>query len=221
MTKFPDVAWVRVGGFVRQHTHDLRNELNGLDLEAALLADIVTDPEARASVDRMRVEIRKIAANLRTLSTRFAEVRPSRMVIPARELFLIWQDQLTALEGLEVDWIDQLGEEQVNVDPTTVAQALREILVNAHAFRVGGKLRAVAQGNGSLVFELHEPKTDTIDPARWGRSPLDSTRHGCYGLGLCTVLQTIEANEGSVSWRFAAEEKSLVTTVTFPLAAAR
>jgi signal transduction histidine kinase len=221
MTKIPDVAWTRVTGFVRQHTHDLRNELNGLDLEAALLSDIVTDPEARESVARMRSEIRKIAAHLRTLSAKFAEARPNRVPIAAQEVFLIWQDQLTELAGLEVDWTNHLDGEQVNVDPGILAQALRELLVNAQAFPAAGKLKASAGvEGGKVVFELKEPKKDVIDPATWGLSPFGTTRRGGYGLGLCTVLQAIEANGGTISWHFDCEVNSLVTTVSLPQAEA-
>ncbi len=220
MTKIPDVAWSRVAGFVRKHTHEFRNDLNGLDLEAALLADLITEGEASECVARMRRELRKVAERLRTLSSKFADVRPNRVLLPARELFLIWRETLTELPGLEVEWIDRLGTQQVNVDPGSVALALRELLVNAHAFRAEGTATAIASGIGTVQFELREPKTETIDPSRWGQTPLDSTRRGSLGLGLCTVLRTIEANEGAVSWRFDPERKILVTNITFPAMAA-
>ena len=220
MNSIPDVSWGRISGFIRQHTHDLRNELNGLDLEAALLADIVDDPEARESVTRMRSEIRKLAANLRSLSGKFAEVRPSRLRIPAREIFLIWQDQLSGVSGLDVEWKDELDGEDVEVDPSGVAQVLRELLVNAHAFTQGGKVRAISRSREGVQFELREQKKEVVEPLRWGQAPFASTRRGAYGLGLCTALQTVEANGGTLRWSFDPQAGELVTTLTFPTASA-
>ena len=216
MTSIPDVSWSRIAAFVRQHTHDLRNELNGLDLEAALLADIVTDPEALESVGRMRTEIRKVAGDLRALSGKFADPRPSPIALPARELFLIWQDQLSGLEpGPESEWTSEFGDEQVHVDPGGIAQALREMLVNARAFGGGAKMAARGRTeNGHVIFELHEPKETPVDCSRWGRTPFEATRRGGYGLGLCALLKAVEANGGTVTWAFAPPE--LVTTLSFP-----
>ncbi len=219
MTAFPDVSWTRIAGFVRQHTHDLRNELNGLDLEAALLADIVTDPEALEGVARMRAEIRKIAANLRVLSAKFADSRPNLLRLPAQELFLIWQDQLREMPAKSaVEWTGSLGTEQVNVDPMALAAAFREMLANAQAFGTGAPLRATARASdGRVVFELREPKVDSVDPARWGRNPFVSTHRGRYGLGLCGVVSAIEASGGEIGWSFDADGAELVTTVSFPI----
>ena len=220
MTAIPDVSWPRIAAFVRQHTHDLRNELNGLDLEAALLADIVTEPEAREGVARMRAEIRKVAAELRVLSTKFADARPSPLRLPAQELFLIWQDQVRELAVKpEVEWTSALGGEQVNVDPMAVAAAFREILANAQAFGTGAPLHASARvADDRVVFELREPKPGALDPAQWGRTPFVSSQRGRYGLGLCGVLSAINASRGEIAWSFDAPAAELVTTVSFPIA---
>jgi signal transduction histidine kinase len=220
MTAIPDVSWSRVATFVRQHTHDLRNDLNGLDLEAALLADIVADPEGTESIARMRAEIRKVAANLRTLSAKFAEMRPTLMRLPAEELFLIWQDQAAEISPhAEVDWGKSLPTGEINIDPTGVASALREILANAHAFGTGAKLRVTADSvDGHLVLQLHEPKVESIEPANWGSTPFVSTRRGGYGLGLCDVVRTIEASGGAITWTFNPKVSELVTSIRFPLA---
>jgi hypothetical protein len=220
MPALPDVAWNRIAGFVRQHTHDLRNELNGIDLETALLADLVDDGEARESVARIRAEIRQMAAGLRQLSAKFAEPKMTPMRIAAQELFLIWQDQLVGLPGLEIAWDGRLGGEEVEVDPGAFAMAFRELLVNAHAFAppTRSRLRAGARGADGVTFELHEPKSEAVDPADWGRTPLVSTRRGGYGLGLCVLCQTLEANGSTVRWRYDPAASELVTTISIPLA---
>jgi len=222
MTTNPDVSWTHLSGFVRQHTHDLRNELNGLDLEAALLADMVTDSESRETVARMRAEIRKVAADLRALSAKFANNQPTLLRLKAQELYLIWQDQWKELNnGLQIEWQSKLGEEHVEVDPNALAQAFRELLVNAssHSAVTGATLRATAAHDESeIVFELSEPKTQTVDPARWGKNAFVTTRRGSYGLGLCSLLRAVESCGGTVCWRFEEAERTLVTRIAFPLA---
>lgn len=222
MTSIPDVDWSRIAGFIRQHTHDLRNELNGLDLEAALLADIVTDAEATEGVARMRAEIRKIAADLRVLSSKFLEPHPNPVRLSAQDLFLIWQDQLGELtKKPDMAWTSTLEEEFVSVDPTAVSAALREVLANAHSFGTGAKLQASARVvDGEVIFEMREPKVNSVDPARWGTSPFVSTRRGGYGLGLCSVVRAIESSGGSITWSFDEAKGELVTKIAFPIAGA-
>lgn len=220
MTSIPDVSWSRVAAFVRQHTHDLRNDLNGLDLEAALLADIVADPEGVESVSRIRGEIRKVAANLRTLSGKFADARPTLLRLPAQELFLIWQDQLTELlTRPKVEWSSTLGEGEVNIDPAGVAGAFREVLANAQAFGNGETIRATAApDDGIALFQLREPKAEPVTPESWGTTPFLSTRRGGYGLGLCDVVRTVEASGGTISWNFEPGRSELATSIRFPFA---
>jgi hypothetical protein len=218
MTPIPDVNWSHIAGFVRQHTHDLRNELNGLDLEAALLADIVTDAEALEGVARMRAEIRKVASDLRALSAKFADPHASPVRLAAQDLFLIWQDQLQELpDKPKITRKSELGSEAVNVDPSAVATALREVLANAQSFGTGAEIRAGARAsNGEVLFELREPKVATVDPARWGATPFISTRRGRYGLGLCSVVRAIESSGGKISWAFDGPSAELITTISFP-----
>jgi len=98
MDPAPDLSLPQLAQFIRQHTHDLCNELNGLDLEATLLADFVPSGEAAESVTRIHGQIRRLAAELRGLSAKFIEAKPTRALYAARELFLIWQDQPAAFD---------------------------------------------------------------------------------------------------------------------------
>jgi hypothetical protein len=214
MQSIPDVSWSRIAAFVRQHAHDLRNDLNALDLDAALLAELVTDAEAREGVKRMRAGIKKIATDLRALSNLLAAPHPAPRDVAARELFALWQE---AGGAAEVEWTDALGDEHVNVDPNGIGWAFHELFSNASAFRSGGTLRATARAaDGGVTFELREPKSAPTDTSRWGRAPFESTRPGHYGLGLCALVRTISANGGTVAWRFAEAERELVTTICFP-----
>jgi hypothetical protein len=50
----PDIPWELIAGFVRQFTHEVRNGLNSLDLEAALMQELAADDEAHACAARAR-----------------------------------------------------------------------------------------------------------------------------------------------------------------------
>lgn len=53
--------------FMNQHLHDVANGVNGIGLEAALLAELVKDSEAAASIIRLRRNINVLAAELKAL----------------------------------------------------------------------------------------------------------------------------------------------------------
>lgn len=221
MTPMPnasDGSWSQLAQFIRQHTHDVRNQLNGLDLEAALLGDLVPSGEAAESVARIRAQIRRAGQELRALAAKFADPLPTPALYATRELFLIWQDQLAALDPAPVvEWRDTLGSEQVNVDAAMLAEVFRELLANAQAFGTGAPLHAAARvEDGHIIFELREPQPASIETASWGRAPFASTRPGHHGLGLWWAQRVVAANGGELVRRFATETMELVTTLRLP-----
>lgn len=218
MQPAPELSLPLLAKFIRQHTHDVCNDLNGLALEATLLAELAPGGEAGESVARIHGQIRRLAADLPGLSSKFVEPKPVRALYAARELFLIWQDQPAALEPAPaVQWSDALGAEQVNVDAAALADVLRELLANAQAFGTGAPLHAAARvEDGDIVFELREPQPASIETASWGRAPFASTRPGHHGLGLWWAQRVVAANGGELARRFATETMELVTTLRLP-----
>lgn len=219
MDTLPELSWPLIAGFVRQHTHDVRNDLNGLDLEAALLRELVSDAEAKASVDRLRRQIRDLAMNLRGLSAKFAEPQGVQSPVAARDLFLIWQDQVAKVDPVPtVDWQDGVGEARVKVDIECMARTFAELLKNAVNFGDGSPLKAEATlVNGEIVFRLTETKKKAVDPVSWGNQPLQSTRHGSYGLGLWEARRGVCASGGRIEHAYDPASKTLTTTLAFPL----
>lgn len=217
MLSDPEIPAARVAHFIRQHTHDVRNGLNGLDLEAALLQDIVTEEEGRESVARLRQQLRAVAAQLRTLAARFHDPQPHLAPLAARELLLIWREQNTSLPAsLEIVWEDQVGDELLRVDAGLMAEIFRELLGNAVAFPATGPLTASARSEGGgVIFELREPKSAPVDVTGWGEAPFSSTRRGGYGLGLWTVRRLAAANGAQITREFL-PAGMLVTRVRFP-----
>jgi hypothetical protein len=169
---------------------------------------------------RIRAQIRRLAAALHALAGKFVNPKPTRALYPARELFLIWQDQPAALNPAPaVQWSDALGTEQVNVDAAALADVFRELLANARAFGTGAPLFAAARvEDKQIVFELREPKGARLEIAGWGCAPFLAVRRGHYGLGLWEAHRAIAASGGEVRRRFAADAMELITTLAFPLA---
>ena len=220
MQPAPELSLPLLAKFIRQHTHDVCNDLNGLALEATLLAELAPGGEAGESVARIHGQIRRLAADLRGLSSKFVEPKPVRALYAARELFLIWQDQPAALEPAPaVQWSDALGAEQVDVDAAALADVLRELLANAQAFGTGAPLLAASRvEDGKVAFELREPKDSPVETAGWGNAPFAAMRHGHYGLGLWEAQRTITASGGEVRRHFAKDTMELITTLLFPVA---
>ena len=214
----PDIPWTRFVAFVRQYTHDVRNGLNCLDLETALLKDSVIDDEGRASVERVRKQLHSLAGQLRSLSSLFQTPEPIAAPIAARELVLIWQDKHAAIpDAPEVRWVDELGDEKVNVDVEMIANVFSELLLNAAAFSQGETLAAAARVKGGrVVFELREPKKEPLDPTAWGE-PFCSTRRGRHGLGLWAARRRVEANGGTLTMRYVPGENALLSQITFKI----
>lgn len=212
------IPLTRLAAFVRQNTHDVRNALNSLELEAALLQELIADAEGLACVDRIRRQVRALGGQMRSLSMIFQEPRPDAAPIAASELFLIWKDQRAGLkEPLEVEWKDSLGAEKVNVDTTMMSAVFRELLVNAAAFGIGGTLTASARREGGdAVFALREPKTAVLDTSRWGE-PLATTRRGGYGLGLWSAQCLLAANHSRITQQQAPGDMALVTSIAVPV----
>ena len=123
------IPWSRAAAFVRQHTHDVRNGLNSLDLEMEYLSELVpAEGEAADSVKRVRKQLRAVTQQLRTLSTLFQEPSAVAAKLPARVLLKIWREKHAALTAApEVRWTDELGEEQVSVDVEMMATVFREL----------------------------------------------------------------------------------------------
>ena len=216
MNSVPEIKWPRLAAFMRQHTHDVRNGLNSLDLETSFLEEFVNDDEGRASVARVRRQVRGLAEKLRATSELFQEPQPFAAPLAARELMLIWREQHESLpEPPAVEWVDEIGEEKVHVDAELMATVLRELLVNAHSFRDGQPAIASVRREGAdVVFELCEPKATPVDTAGWGRNVFETTKRGGYGLGLWAVRRRVEGNGATITQRH--EDGWLHTRIALP-----
>ncbi|MBA3607057.1 MAG: hypothetical protein M3Q86_12110 [Verrucomicrobiota bacterium] len=219
----PNITWKELTKFVGQLSHDLRNHLNAVELQAAYLSEIAAAPEAKGEIGRLREMTGEMNAHMQRLSALLARIRPTTMRYLATEFV----EDLRAKAGMEkpelaaeVEWHVSLGEEALEIDPHLLQEAFLELLTNAAMHGRGeGALVFEARCEGeSVEFVLREPKAKFEGTTEnWGGRPLARLRSGHYGLGLYRARGIFEAHHGKLRAEFNPTTSTLVTTVSLPL----
>jgi nitrogen-specific signal transduction histidine kinase len=218
------VPFPRVTGLVRQLTHDVRNGLNNVDLQAAYLQEIVSDPQAVPEIKRLRGMVTEAAKMLQAMSARFWLPEPNFVNYSASVLVEDFRTRLVKLlpeEAPQLRWNVKLGDESVSVDIELFFRGLTEFFKNAFHFREGQKpiVVNVFAEKRSLVIELVESKASIASsPEGWGTEPLISTRRGGFGMGLFHARQVLAVHSGEVEATFDQASERLTTRVMLPLA---
>ena len=214
----------RVASFVRQVTHDVRNTLNSLDLQAAYLLELSTDPEAVEELKRMRSLIHDSARDLQGLSSNFRSSAPSLIPYEARILVEDFRDRLHRThpeQAGRIEWEVDVHDESVLVDIEMFFGALVKVVENTFTFsQPDATISAnVFIDEGRLFLDLSQPsEAPESDPARWGREPFVTTRRGGYGLGLFRARGFLASHGGDLSFRHDSGRNLLLTRVSLPLA---
>lgn len=210
----------RVAAFIRQHTHDVRNTINCMDLEMELMQDLVVEEDVAAGMTRVREQLRQIERHMKALSAAFQEPRPTLERMSPKVLWQVWQEKQQAYHPqLAVQWRDELGPEPVavEVDLALLGEVFTELLTNATAYPPAGPLIGTLKlQDQRLALELQEPKETAVEPQAWGL-PFARTAHGHYSLGLWAARRKLEALGGQLEQSFDAASGSLVTTLSLPV----
>jgi len=188
------VAWPQVAAFVRQFSHDLRNDLNAISLEAALLKELVTDAEALTSANRIQSQLREMGNRLKALSTRYVLPAPQVSAMSLAELSVHLQ---RAIDGTDLDWKPSASAIEVRTDAILLGRALKELVQNALEHRStrakpSGELTEGVDGGGLLI--LREPGAEMYP---WPEAPFSTTKAGRYGAGLAlagAILRGLQAH---------------------------
>jgi signal transduction histidine kinase len=218
------VPFSRVAAFIRQVTHDVRNNLNSLDLQAAYASELITDPEVVAEVRRIRTIIQTSARQLQAISANFQTSAPHFVTYQASILVEDLRDRLMKTfpdKAGEVVWETELGLESLEVDVEMLFSGLMELFRNAFQFRgEGDPVRAyVGLAEGRFFLELRERKPPPATPPEtWGLEPFVSSRRSGYGLGLFRVRRTLAAHHGQLTFFYDSTGAELKTRVELPLA---
>lgn len=220
----PGVSWSEIVRFVRQLSHDLRNDLNAAELQAAFLGELTSDnAELKEEVKRLREMILKLAVTLQKLSTALGEVKPTTMPYRVSDFCedlrkKFWQEFPSESEA--TNWEIKTGDETFEVDPQLLQQAFLELFQNAFLHGRGkSSISVLARiDGGKFAFTLREPKAGfEASTEDWGRKPLGKVRQGHYGLGLNRVRVILEAHGGELRAKYDPSTAELVTTVTLPI----
>lgn len=218
------VPFPRVTGMVRQLTHDVRNGLNNVDLQAAFLQEIVTDPQAVPEIKRLRGMVTDAAKMLQTFSAKFWLPEPNFVTYTAAVFIEDFKTRLSKLmpeHATEVQWTVKLGDEAISVDIEMIFRGMAEFFKNAFHFREGHRpIEAhVGAEEGRFFIELIESKTSVPSaPDSWGSEPLVSTRRSGFGMGLFHARQVLAAHGGEVAATFDPKAERLTTRLSLPLA---
>src|SRR5436853_1893681 len=81
----PGVPWPDMVKFVRQLSHDIRNNLNAVELQSAFLAELASDAEIKDESQRLRQMISEVGSSLQRLTTGLAQTSPTMISYRARD----------------------------------------------------------------------------------------------------------------------------------------
>ncbi|HEY6070430.1 MAG TPA: hypothetical protein VIU85_03570 [Chthoniobacterales bacterium] len=219
----PPVPWANIVKFVRQLSHDIRNNLNAVELQSAYLAELATDDEMKSEVQRLRQMVSQVGSSLQQLTAGLSQSKPNAISYKATDFVEDLQQKLAKEfpeEAKTVAWEVKLNEGTVHLDPFLTQQALLELFRNA--FQHGPTATQITAkayiDKERFVFELIEPKKEFVAPTeRWGREPLRNVGQGHYGLGLNRVRSIVETHDGDFGANYDRSASTLTTKITLPL----
>ena len=228
----PSVPWADIVKFIRQLSHDLRNNLNAVELQSAYLAELAQDPEMKNEVQRLREMVSEIGSSLQRLTAGLIQNAPNVIDYDVSDFVEDLRKKLEKDHGenaAKVNWEVQLGKGTLQIDPQQVQQAILELFINA--FQHERNVKSItakayidppshssgAAGNKRFVLELREPKTKfELSTNNWGREPLRNMSQSHYGLGLHRARGIAEAHGGELTAEYDRASSTLVTNFSLP-----
>jgi len=117
-----------VSALVRRHTHDLRNFLNGMELELALFAETDDETERSEALKRIRREMKLAEAMLRSFGAKFiVETKSQVSVADVAEQWM--SDARRLLPECSIDWDIKAGDALLHVEAALLRSLLGDLLI--------------------------------------------------------------------------------------------
>ncbi len=216
-----DIPWENFVKFVRQLSHDLRNQLNAAELQSALIGELTNDEELKAEARRLRELISQLGITLQSLSTSVVDPRPTLLPYTVQDFISDLQKKIGnefPEKGTAVKWDISSPGATLNIDPQLTEWAAMELFRNAFRDKAGGELQVKASvTDRSFAFCIREPKSGELDPIQ-SMQPLQKVSHGHYSLGLRRARGIIAAHGGELTTSFDPASRMLISTITLPCA---
>src|SRR5438067_4952229 len=129
-----NVPWQDFVKFVRQLSHDLRNQLNAAELQSALIGELTNDAELKSEIRRLRELVSQLGVTLQSLSASVAEPRPTALPYPAKDFIADMQKKIAhefPEKAQAVKWEVLPADGTLNIDPELTEWAAAELFRNA------------------------------------------------------------------------------------------
>jgi len=187
---------------VYRHAHDVRNQLNCLELDLMLMGELTTDPATLDCVARLRTHLAALEMQVKALVVKFAEPEP--IAVGAADLLHLWKGQAAPLQrpGRELKWVFASLPASLRLDARAIVSGLTELTLAAWS-RAGGRplTAALTVTEATASVTLHEPGQVV------GLTPDLISELG----------RLVTANNGSLEHEPAQDAPGWVTTLTFPV----
>jgi signal transduction histidine kinase len=219
----PTVSWNDAIRFISQLSHDLRNDLNAIELQSAYIGELEKNEEIQGEIKHLREMVSGMASTLQQLSRAVGDVKPTLISYRATDFVEDLRSKIGndfPKQNTEINWEIQPGNAMLNVDPQLLQEVFTELFANAFRHDRGkGSLMAKAKiDDNRFLFTLHEPKDRFELPTQnWGREPIRKITQRHYGLGLNRIRVIVEAHGGKLHAQYDPNVSALITTVTLPL----
>jgi len=183
--ELPSLPAPELSALAKQHAHDLRNLLNGMGMDLALVADMAGGQDQRAAVERMRQSIKCAESLIRSYFAKF--VRESRAPICVADAADRWvSDVHRLLLDRQIDWSIPPTDAVIEVESGLLRSLLQDLILLASKDSPRQPLRAgCACRDGQAIFEVVSECEDAAVASRneLQQSLWSALRHLAHRLG--------------------------------------
>jgi len=170
------IPWADTSHFIRQLSHDLRNDLNAIELQSTYISELEKTEELKGEIKRLRQMVSNLASTLQHLSRAVGEIAPNPIPYRASDFIEDLRSHIEhdlPKESAEITWDIQLGDAMLNIDPQLLQEVFSELITNAflHDRGKGPIIAAAKIADARFLFTFHEPKSRFDSPTQnWSKS---------------------------------------------------
>jgi K+-sensing histidine kinase KdpD len=216
-----NISVARLEAFLRQLSHDVRNDLNAMELLISYVEYEGSGGDAVNALKQLHDAVRYGAKRMLRVSKAVQEPDLNTILYPAdvlhedlRERLMLQHPELAN----RISWDGCAVTAVMLVDATLVLEAFTELLDNAAAFSSSAMpvRMSVDAFRGKVRWRIIQHAEESpLNIGQWGRIPLVSTRRSHYGLGLFRVRRILRAHSAVLAFEYDEADQVLVSEVVF------